>query len=89
MLRLIGMTVEAAHAQGKWVGVCGELAADALAIPMLVGLGVDELSVSARSIALVKARVRELDFAACQRLAQQALMLPGAHEVRAFVGEHC
>jgi len=89
VLRLIGMTVEAAHAHGKWVGVCGELAADALAVPMLVGLGVDELSVSARSIALVKARVRELDFAACQRLAQQALMLPGAHEVRAFVGEHC
>jgi len=89
VLRLIGMTVEAAHAHGKWVGVCGELAADALAVPMLVGLGVDELSVSARSIALVKARVRELDFAACQRLARQALMLPGAHEVRAFVGEHC
>ncbi len=89
VLRLIGMTVEAAHAHGKWVGVCGELAADALAVPMLVGLGVDELSVSARSIALVKARVRELDFAACQQLAQQALMLPGAHEVRAFVGEHC
>ncbi len=89
VLRLIGMTVEAAHACGKWVGVCGELAADALAVPMLVGLGVDELSVSARSIALVKARVRELDFAACQQLAQQALRLPGAHEVRAFVGEHC
>lgn len=89
VLRLIGMTVEAAHAHGKWVGVCGELAADALAVPMLVGLGVDELSVSARSIALVKARVRELNFAACQRLAQQALMLPGAHEVRTFVGEHC
>ncbi len=89
VLRLISMTVEAAHAHGKWVGVCGELAADALAVPMLVGLGVDELSVSARSIALVKARVRELDYAACQQLAQQALMLPGAHEVRAFVGEHC
>jgi len=89
VLRLISMTVEAAHSHGKWVGVCGELAADALAVPMLVGLGVDELSVSARSIALVKARVRELDFVACQRLAQQALMLPGAHEVRAFVGEHC
>ena len=89
VLRLIGMTVEAAHAHGKWVGVCGELAADALAVPMLVGLGVDELSVSARSIALVKARVRELDFATCQQLAKQALMLPGAHEVRAFVGEHC
>jgi len=89
VLRLIDMTVEAAHAHGKWVGVCGELAADALAVPMLVGLGVDELSVSARSIALVKARVRELDFTACRQLAQQALMLPGAHEVRAFVGAHC
>ena len=89
VLRLIDMTVEAAHAQGKWVGVCGELAADALAVPMLVGLGVDELSVSARSIALVKARVREMDFGVCQRLARQALLLPGAHEVRAFVGEHC
>src|SRR3546814_17510501 len=42
VLRLIGMTVEAAHAHGKWVGVCGELAADALAVPLLVGLGVDE-----------------------------------------------
>ena len=61
VLRLIGMTVEAAHAEGKWVGVCGELAADMLAVPLLVGLGVDELSVAARSIPLVKARVRELD----------------------------
>ncbi|MFC3609505.1 phosphoenolpyruvate--protein phosphotransferase [Stutzerimonas tarimensis] len=89
VLRLIDMTVRAAHAEGKWVGVCGELAADQLAVPLLLGLGVDELSVSARSIALVKARVRELAFAECQALAQQALALPGAHEVRAFVTEHC
>ncbi|MBF3060509.1 phosphoenolpyruvate--protein phosphotransferase, partial [Pseudomonas aeruginosa] len=53
VLQLIDMTVRAAHAEGKWVGVCGELAADPLALPLLVGLGVDELSVSARSIALV------------------------------------
>lgn len=87
VLRLIAMTVEAAHAHGKWVGVCGELAADALAIPVLVGLGVDELSVSARSIGLVKARVRELDFAACQGLAQRALALESAAAVRAVVEE--
>ncbi|ERI50037.1 hypothetical protein N878_26935, partial [Pseudomonas sp. EGD-AK9] len=43
VLRLIGMTVAAAHAEGKWVGVCGELASDRLAVPLLVGLGVDEL----------------------------------------------
>ncbi|NQD94517.1 phosphoenolpyruvate--protein phosphotransferase, partial [Pseudomonas sp. CrR25] len=82
VLRLIGMTVEAAHAEGKWVGVCGELAGDRLAVPLLVGLGVDELSVSPRSIALVKARVRELDFRHSQALAQQALGLESAAAVR-------
>jgi phosphocarrier protein FPr len=87
VLRLIGMTVEAAHAHGKWVGVCGELACDMLAVPLLVGLGVDELSVSARSIALVKARVRELDFSQSQLLARQALGLDSATAVRALVEE--
>lgn len=87
VLRLIGMTVEAAHAEGKWVGVCGELASDMLAVPLLVGLGVDELSVSARSIALVKARVRELDFAHSRTLAQRALALESAGAVRDLVGE--
>jgi phosphocarrier protein FPr len=85
VLRLIDMTVQAAHAYGKWVGVCGELAADPLAVPLLMGLGVDELSVSARSIPLVKARVRELDFSAAQYCAQQALKLATAGEVRASV----
>ncbi|MCW2290540.1 phosphocarrier protein FPr [Pseudomonas sp. BIGb0408] len=87
VLRLIGMTVEAAHAEGKWVGVCGELAADMLAIPLLVGLGVDELSVAARSIPLVKARVRELDLHHSQVQAQQALTLSSAAAVRALVEE--
>ncbi|MDL2424835.1 hypothetical protein M2C68_19730, partial [Pseudomonas sp. BAgro211] len=73
VLQLIDMTVRAAHAHGKWVGVCGELAADPLAVPLLVGLGVDELSVSARSIPLVKARVRELDLPTSRELAQAAL----------------
>ncbi|MHA6492542.1 phosphoenolpyruvate--protein phosphotransferase [Pseudomonas borbori] len=87
VLRLIGMTVEAAHAHGKWVGVCGELAGDMLAVPLLVGLGIDELSVSARSIVLVKARVRELDRRHSQALAQQALSLESAAAVRALVEE--
>ena len=87
VLRLIGMTVEAAHAHGKWVGVCGELAGDLLAVPLLVGLGVDELSVSARSIALVKARVRELDWRHSQALAQQALSLESAAAVRTLIEE--
>lgn len=87
VLRLIEMTVTAAHAEGKWVGVCGELAADMLAVPLLVGLGVDELSVAARSIALVKARVRELDWQHSQALAQQALRLESANAVRSLLEE--
>lgn len=85
VLNLINQTVTAAHAQGKWVGVCGELANDMLAVPLLVGLGVDELSVSARSVAMVKARVRELEWTQCQLLAQQALEQDSASAVRALV----
>ena len=85
VLRLISMTVDAAHAHGKWVGVCGELASDRLAVPLLVGLGVDELSVSPRSIALVKARVRELTMSAARTLAEQTLTLDSAAAVRALI----
>jgi phosphocarrier protein FPr len=82
VLRLIKMTVEAAHAEGKWVGVCGELGADPQAVPILVGLGVDELSVSVPAIAGVKAQIRTLSLEACQALAETALGCEGAGEVR-------
>jgi phosphocarrier protein FPr len=85
VLQLIDITVRAAHAHGKWVGVCGELAADPLAVPVLVGLGVDELSVASRSIGEVKACVRELSLSDAQHLAQRALTLGTAGEVRALV----
>ena len=85
VLQLIDITVRAAHAHGKWVGVCGELAADPLAVPVLVGLGVDELSVGARSIGEVKARVRELSLPQAQELARQALAVGSAQEVRTLV----
>ncbi len=85
VLQLIDITVRAAHAHGKWVGVCGELAADPLAVPVLVGLGVDELSVSARSIPEVKARVRELSMERLKTLAEQALSVGSPDEVRALV----
>lgn len=85
VLQLIDITVRAAHAHGKWVGICGELAADPVAVPLLVGLGVDELSVSARSIAEVKAGVRELTLGDAQQLARQALGLGTATQVRALV----
>ena len=85
VLQLIDITVRAAHAHGKWVGICGELAADPQAVAVLVGLGVDELSVAARSIAEVKAVVRELNFEQARQLAQSALVQGSAADVRARV----
>lgn len=87
VLKLIETTVKAAHAHGKWVGVCGELAADADAIPVFVGLGVDELSVSASQIPLVKMHIRELSFVNCQQLANQALSATSGEQVRQLVKE--
>ncbi|MFL5783711.1 MAG: phosphoenolpyruvate--protein phosphotransferase, partial [Bacteriovoracaceae bacterium] len=63
VLRLIQMTVEAAHKNGKWVGVCGGMAAEPEAIPFLLALGVDELSVSVPAIPSVRAAIRKLNLA--------------------------
>lgn len=82
ILMLIHQTVQAAHAHGKWVGVCGELASDAAALPILVGLGVDELSMSSTSIALAKAQIRNLNLSDAQALAQKALLCDTAAAVR-------
>jgi phosphocarrier protein FPr len=84
VLRLISMTVKAAHECGKWVGVCGELGADLQAGPILVGLGVDELSVTVPSIATVKANVRSMTLEEAKRLAERALKCSTAAEVRAI-----
>lgn len=85
VLRLIAMTVEAAHRHGRWVGVCGGLAGDATAVPALIGLGVDELSVSPPAVATIKAQVRALSRRDCQRLASSLLELGTAAEVRAAI----
>jgi phosphoenolpyruvate-protein kinase (PTS system EI component) len=82
VLKLISQTVEAAHANGKWVGVCGELAGDPAAVPLLVGLGVDELSMSPPAIPAAKQIIRGLDTASLQIRAQAALQLDTATQVR-------
>lgn len=82
VLRLIVRTVEAAHAEGKWVGICGELGADSQAVPILIGLGVDELSVSVPAIPSVKAQIRSLNLADAKALAERALACGTAAEVR-------
>ncbi len=82
ILRLIAWTVKAAHDQGKWVGVCGGIASDPQAVPLLIGLGVDELSVSLPTIPSIKAQIRTLWLHECQELATRALTLETAAEVR-------
>jgi len=82
VLRLIRMVAEAASSHGKWVGVCGELASDLEAVPVLVGLGVAELSANAPAIPAVKQAVRDLDAEEARELAEQALELSSAVEVR-------
>jgi len=81
VLKLIEMTVDAAHANGIWVGLCGEMAADPLMTALLLGLGLDELSVTPRAVPLVKDAIRSLDFRQAARLAEEALRCETAGEV--------
>ncbi|HEY3538022.1 MAG TPA: phosphoenolpyruvate--protein phosphotransferase [Trinickia sp.] len=83
VLRLIEATTRGAAKYGKWVGVCGALAGDPLAVPLLVGLGVTELSVDPVAVPGIKARVRRLDYQLCRQRALDALELDSAQAVRA------
>ena len=85
VLRSIHRTVEAAHAAGRWVGVCGEMAGDPQVAVLLVGLGVDELSVSNYDLPRVKAAIRSVRADAVAALAAEALACPSAARVRALV----
>jgi phosphoenolpyruvate-protein phosphotransferase len=87
VLRLVDLAVAGAHAHGRWVGVCGALAGDPQAVPVLVGLGVDELSASVPLVPSVKAQVRLLSLHDCRTTAQLALEAADGAEVRAVVGQ--
>jgi len=88
LLRLIAMTCEGAAVHKRWVGVCGALASDPLATPVLIGLGVSELSVSPVQIGEIKDRVRQLHEAECQRLSRDLLKLSSAAAVRHACHQH-
>lgn len=81
IVRLIRMTVEAGHAAGIWVGVCGEMASEISLTPLLIGLGVDELSTGAALVPRVKNAVQSLDFNACKQLAEDIRGLDSAGEI--------
>ncbi|MFA6029588.1 MAG: phosphoenolpyruvate--protein phosphotransferase [Elusimicrobiota bacterium] len=88
VLLMIRQAVEGARTHKRPVGVCGGAAGDLQAVPLLVGLDVDELSVSAPAVPAVKAAVRRADHAACRELARRACAAASAAEVRALVAEH-
>ncbi|MFZ2608300.1 MAG: phosphoenolpyruvate--protein phosphotransferase, partial [Lactococcus raffinolactis] len=73
ILRLINNVIKAAHAEGKWAGMCGEMAGDQTAVPLLVGMGLDEFSMSATSILQTRSLMKRLDTAKMQELANKAL----------------
>lgn len=84
VLRMIDQCCRGAAAQGKWVGVCGGLASDPLAVPILIGLGVTELSAAPAMVAEIKAVVRAVNLQRCRELAQSSLAVSTSGEVRAL-----
>ena len=87
VLRMIDLTVKGAKKHNRWVGVCGGMAAQPLAQPILVGLGVDELSVNISSVAETKYNVRNLNKADCQALAAKALNCETTDAVKQLVND--
>ncbi len=87
VLRTIHQSVHAAHEAGRWVGMCGEMAAIPEAVPLLIGLGLDELSVVPTSVPTVKAIVRRATVSEARVVAREAMVLKSGAEVRTLVRE--
>ncbi len=85
ILRLVKATIDGAHKEGKWAGMCGEMAGEPYAVPLLLGLGLDEFSMSATSILKARKMVTSLSKADCEKLAAEAVQLATAEEVLALV----
>jgi phosphotransferase system enzyme I (PtsI) len=81
ILRLVKMVIDAAHAEGKWAGMCGEMAGDETAIPLLIGLGLDEFSMSATSILKARSQIKKLSKAEMEKLATQVLNMQTTSQV--------
>lgn len=87
VLNLIKQVIDASHAAGKWTGMCGELAGDERATLLLMGMGLDEFSMSAISVPRIKKLIRNTNFADTKELADQALAVATAKEVEELVNE--
>lgn len=87
VLKLINMTIEAAHAEGKWVGLCGELAGDVPAVPLLLGMGLDEFSMAPGNIPPVKEAIRKWSMENARKVAKEALEMRHSTDVLAYLKE--
>ncbi len=85
VLRLIRQTIDAAHAKGQWVGMCGELAGMTKAIPILLGLGLDEFSMNARAIPEVKNLIGKLTDEQAREITSRAMLFGTAAEIEHFM----
>ncbi|MBH9968732.1 phosphoenolpyruvate--protein phosphotransferase [[Bacillus] enclensis] len=81
ILRLVKMVIDAAHKEGKWAGMCGEMAGDEIAVPILLGLGLDEFSMSATSILRARSQIHRLNKSDMKKLAEEVLQLDTNDEV--------
>ncbi len=88
ILRLSKHIIDAAHRAGRWTGMCGEMAGDLEAIPILLGLGLDEFSMNAPAIPRAKALIRSLSMDEAQEIATRALSMIRAEEIRNYVRNH-
>ena len=88
ILRLVKNVIDAAHNEGKWVGMCGEMAGDEIAIPILIGLGLDEFSMSATSILPARSQILKLNKEELKEAAKQVLAMGTAEEVKTYIEKH-
>lgn len=87
VLRMIDLTIQSAHAVGKWVGLCGEFASESLAAPLLIGLGLNEFSMAPARIPVIKELIRSLSVSECRLIAKEALQMSTASDVVKLVKE--
>ncbi len=86
VLRLIKHTIDVAHKNGKWAGICGGMASDPLFVPLLIGLGIDELSVNPNKLLEIKETIRKLDFSYCRYLAELAMHTEDTIDIQELFG---
>ena len=88
ILRLVKQVIEASHEEGKWTGMCGEMGGDEIAIPLLLGLGLDEFSMSATSVLKARRQIKGLSQNEMEELAQRAIDCATSEEVQDLVNQY-